>query len=161
LSFAMFDQLNAALDRAEGEAGGRGIAGRHGRFSGGFDLPVLTALTPHAAEPLRTGFELSPRLHSAPLPAGVAGAGHRSALVGDLVLAGDSRIGAADDDHRITASEVAIGMTLPRAALAICRQRLNPAAFERATLLAEIFTPADAVEAGWLDAVVPSDELRA
>lgn len=39
------------------------------------------------------------------------------------------------------------------------RQRLTPAAFNRASLLAEPFTPQSAVEAGFLDRVVDAEEL--
>jgi len=39
------------------------------------------------------------------------------------------------------------------------RQRLTPAALTRAALLAETFDPAGAVAAGFLDRLVPADEL--
>ncbi len=53
---------------------------------------------------------------------------------------------------------MAIGLTMPRAAIELCRQRLTPAAFSRAVLLSEPFTPDEAVAAGFLDRVVdPSD----
>jgi enoyl-CoA hydratase len=48
---------------------------------------------------------------------------------------------------------------LPRAAIEICRQRLTPAHFNRATVLAEVFPPAGAVEAGFLDRVVEAAEF--
>jgi len=77
-----------------------------------------------------------------------------------LVLSGDYRIGASGP-YKLTANEVAIGMTMPLAAVEICRQRLTPACFNRAVLLAEVFTPEDAVAAGFLDRVVPPAELAA
>jgi enoyl-CoA hydratase len=49
---------------------------------------------------------------------------------------------------------VAIGLTLPHAAIEILRARLTPAAFNRAAILAEPFTPVEAVAAGFLDRVV-------
>lgn len=39
------------------------------------------------------------------------------------------------------------------------RQRLAPACFNRAVVLAEVFSPEDAVAAGFLDRVVPPTEL--
>jgi enoyl-CoA hydratase len=135
------------------------LAGRPGRFSGGFELAVLTSLTTDAARLLRTGFELSHRLLSFPRPVVVACTGHAYAMGSFLVLSGDHRMGAAGADHRITANEVAIGMTLPHAALGILRQRLTRSHFERAALLAEIFSPDAAVAAGWLDEVVPEADL--
>jgi enoyl-CoA hydratase/carnithine racemase len=59
----------------------------------------------------------------------------------------------------LTANEVAIGMTVPQAAVEICRQRLTPACFNRAVVIAEVFSPEDAVDAGFLDRVVPAGEL--
>ena len=41
----------------------------------------------------------------------------------------------------------------------ICRQRLTPAHFNRATVLAEVFAPAGAAEAGFLDRVVEAAEF--
>lgn len=61
--------------------------------------------------------------------------------------------------YRITANEVAIGLTMPRAAVEILRQRLTPAAFNRSVMLAEIFSPVNAVECGFLDQVVDRSEL--
>jgi enoyl-CoA hydratase len=54
---------------------------------------------------------------------------------------------------------VAIGMTVPRSAIEICRARLVPAHFQRAVMLAEIYDPEGAVAAGFLDRVVPAGEL--
>ena len=48
---------------------------------------------------------------------------------------------------------------VPRAAVEICRQRLTPACFSRAVVLAEVFPPENAVAAGFLDRVVPAAEL--
>jgi enoyl-CoA hydratase len=159
LSFDMLRELNQALDRAEADGQAVVLAGRPGRFSGGFDLAVLTAFTEDSARLLRAGFELAHRMLSFPRPIVVAVTGHAYAMGGFLVLSGDYRLGAAGADHRITANEVAIGMTLPRAALEVCRQRLTRAHFERATALAEVFDPAGAVEAGWLDEVVAEADL--
>ncbi|MGH2728692.1 MAG: enoyl-CoA hydratase-related protein, partial [Actinomycetota bacterium] len=57
------------------------------------------------------------------------------------------------------ANEVAIGLTMPHAAVEICRQRLTPAAFNRAVVLAEPFTPDEALAAGFLDQLVPIDDI--
>jgi len=55
---------------------------------------------------------------------------------------------------------VAIGLTMPHAAVEICRQRLAPAHYHRAVIQAEIYSPADAVTAGFLDQVVPAAVLE-
>jgi enoyl-CoA hydratase len=51
-------------------------------------------------------------------------------------------------------------MTMPRTAVEICRQRLAPAHFNRAVVLAEVYAPDNAVDAGFLDRVVPAPELH-
>jgi enoyl-CoA hydratase len=66
--------------------------------------------------------------------------GHAIAMGAFLLPSGDYRI-ATTAPARLTANEVAIGLTVPRAATEILRQRLTPAAFQRATLLAEVFDP--------------------
>ena len=76
-----------------------------------------------------------------------------------LLLSGDYRIGAAGP-FKITANEVAIGLEMPQAAVEICRQRLAPAHFNRAVILAEAFSPEDAVAAGFLDRVVQASKLH-
>jgi enoyl-CoA hydratase len=159
LSLEMFGELNAALDRAERDRAVVVLTGRDGVFSAGFDLAVLNARGSDAATMVLTGFELAQRLLSFPMPVVIAGSGHAIAMGVFLLLSGDYRIGVAGAAHKITANEVAIGLTMPWAAVEICRQRLTPAAFNRAVVLAEPFAPDPAVEAGFLDAVVPAADL--
>lgn len=161
LTFEMFEALATGLDAAEEAGDAVVLAGRPGRFSGGFHLPTLTSFTPAAADLLETGFLLSHRLLSFPRPVVIACTGHAYAMGSFLVLSADVRFGVADQPYRITANEVAIGMTLPRAATEICRQRLTPAGFHRAAALAEVFEPAEAQAVGWFDVLVPQAELVA
>jgi len=158
MSLRMLAEINAALDRAEKDRAVVVFAGRAGVFSAGFDLPVLRAGGIEAAAMVRAGFELAERILSFPTPVVVACTGHAVAMGVFLVLSGDYRLGAAGP-YKITANEVAIGITVPRAAVEILRQRLAPAYFNRAVTLAEPFSPDDAVAAGFLDRVVPPTEL--
>jgi enoyl-CoA hydratase len=158
LSLAMAGELDAALDRAAADRAVVLLGGRERIFSAGFDLATLRAGGSEAVAMLRAGFELAARLLAFPLPVVIACPGHAVAMGVFLLLAGDYRLGA-DGPFRITANEVAIGLTLPRAAIEILRQRLTPAAFNRAVTLAEPFAPADAVAAGFLDRVVPAAAL--
>lgn len=161
LTLDVFAELGAAFDRAEAEGAAVVLAGREDRFAAGFDLQVLGGGGPDAVRLLRTGFELGHRMLSFPRPVVVACTGHAYAMGSFLVLSGDHRIGVAGADHRITANEVAIGMTMPRSAIEILRQRLTRTHFDRAVILAEVFDPASAVEAGFLDALVPAGDLHA
>jgi enoyl-CoA hydratase len=74
-------------------------------------------------------------------------------------MSADHRI-AAEGNYRIGMNEVAIGLTVPRFAIEIARQRLTPAYFSRAVMTAEMFGPAEAVTAGFVDRVVPASELE-
>jgi enoyl-CoA hydratase len=77
-----------------------------------------------------------------------------------LLLAGDFRLGTPGE-YKIGATEVALGITMPFFGIEICRQRLAPAYFHRAVINAEIYRPEEAAAAGFLDRVVPAEELQA
>lgn len=158
LSLAMLAEINVGLDQAESDGTVVVLAGRPGIFSAGFDLKVIRAAGPDTVAMLEAGFKLAERLLAFPTPVVIACPGHAVAMASFLLLSGDYRIGVAGE-FRIIANEVAIGMTMPRAAVEICRQRLAPAYFNRAVLLAETFSPGGAVAAGFLDRVVQPAEL--
>jgi enoyl-CoA hydratase len=160
LSPQMLDELGAALDAAEADAGVVVLTGREGRFSGGFDLTVLRGGGTAAISMLDAGFGLAERLLRFPKPVVVACNGHAIAMAAFLLNSADYRVGAAGA-YRVTANEVALGLTMPRAAVEICRQRLAPAHLHRAVSLAEVFSPTGALEAGFLDEVVEPAELAA
>jgi enoyl-CoA hydratase/carnithine racemase len=159
LAPAMLDALNDALDRAEkDDVVSVVVAGRPRRFSAGFDLGVLGAGGQAAVDMVSRGFELAERLLGFPRPVVVACTGHAVAMGSFLLCAADYRVGA-EGDFRIQANEVAIGLTMPYAAVALLRYRLVPSAFDRAVGLSAPFTPTDAVAAGWLDELVAADEV--
>ncbi len=158
LSAQAFDELNSALDRAEADGAAVVLAGREGVFSAGFDLGVLRAGGPAAPALVRSGFELSARLLAFPAPVVGACTGHAIAMGVFLLLSCDFRIGTAGP-YRITANEVAIGLTMPRPGIELCRQRLTPAHFNRAVILAEVYSPDEAVAAGFLDRAVSAAEF--
>jgi enoyl-CoA hydratase len=158
LSLEMQTELNKALDRAVEDQAVTLITGRPGVFSAGFHLPTLQSGGPKALKMLIGGFELAYRLLSFPTPVVMACSGHAIAMAAFLVLCGDYRIGA-NGPYKLTANEVAIGLTVPRAAIEICRAKLTPSHFNRSVLNAEIFTPADSIPAGFLDRVVPEDKI--
>ena len=49
---------------------------------------------------------------------------------------------------------------MPHFAIEMCRQRLAPAHFNRAVIFSEMYSPTDAVPAGFLDKVVPAADLQ-
>lgn len=161
LSLAMLGEINVAFDRAVADKAAVVLAGREGRFSGGFDLGVFRSGEPaDGIKMLREGFTLAERLLSFPAPVVVACTGHAIAMGAFLLLSADYRIGAAGG-FKIQANETAIGMALPTAAYVITQQRLTRNHSHRALALAEVYAPDDAVAAGWLDGVVGAGEVVA
>ncbi|MGE5291285.1 MAG: crotonase/enoyl-CoA hydratase family protein [Micromonosporaceae bacterium] len=160
LSPQMLKAINDALDRALADEAIVVLTGRPGVFCAGFDLRVLQEASREAIAMVRAGFELAVRLLSFPKPVVIACNGHAVAMGAFLLLSGDHRVGAAGP-YKITANEVAIGITIPHSAIEICRQRLTPAHFSRATVLAEVYAPDAAVAAGFLDRAVAEADLAA
>jgi enoyl-CoA hydratase/carnithine racemase len=158
LSVAMIDALVGALDRAEREAKAMVLAGRAERFCAGFDLRVMMSGPEHATALLARGSELLLRLFDAQLPLVIACTGHALAGGALVVLAGDLRVGA-EGAFKIGLNEVSIGLPVPVLAMEFARSRLLPIELHRATLEARIYAPDEAVRAGYLDAVVPADQL--
>jgi enoyl-CoA hydratase len=158
LSSEMLTSIGEALDRSIADEAAVVLTGRTGVFSGGFDLKVLTAGGADAARMLEDGFELALRLLEHPTPVVIASNGHTIAMGVFLLLSGDYRIGV-DGPFQIVANEVAIGLTMPLAAIEICRQRLAPSHLHRVVSLAEVYTPSEGVAAGLLDQVVGADDL--
>ena len=160
LSPAMQGEINSALDRAEADNAIVILTGNDKALSAGFDLAIITTPGPEALAMLRGGFELSCRLLSFPTPVVIAASGHAIAMGFFLLQSGDYRIGV-DKPVKLVANEVAIGMTLPWAAIEITRHRLTKAAAARVMNLSDPIAPADAIAAGALDRVVPPDQLMA
>jgi enoyl-CoA hydratase len=158
LSPAMQGEINAALDRAEADKAVVILTGNEKALSAGFDLSIITTPGPEAVGMLRGGFELSCRLLEFPTPVVIAASGHAIAMGFFLLQSGDYRIGV-DKPVKLIANEVAIGMTLPWAAIEITRHRLTKSAFTRMLNLSDPIAPSEAVAAGVLDLVVAPDEL--
>jgi enoyl-CoA hydratase len=158
LSHLAIDGLNAALDRAEKEAGAVLLAGRAGCFSAGFDLATMKAGADAVRSLVSAGAELLLRLYEAPLPIVMACSGHALAMGAVLLLGSDFRIGTAGD-FKIGLNEVSIRMTLPLFAVEIARDRLSRRHFQRSVIQAEIYRPEGAVDAGYLDRIVPTERL--
>jgi enoyl-CoA hydratase len=159
---ALIEGLHAHLDLAEAEAGAVLISGRPGMLSGGFDLNVMRgAGGPEAVRQLvQAGAELFLRFIEFPKPIVVAATGHAIAAGAITLLSADRRIGAAGD-FKIGLNEVGVGMTLPVFAIEFARHRLSVRHLHRAVNEAQLYAPDEAVDAGYLDRVVPADQLEA
>jgi len=150
--------VHEALDRAESDARSVVITGRQGKFSAGFDLATMTESTESMRELVTAGAQMLMRLYGFGLPTVAACNGHALAAGALVLLSCDRRIGA-EGPAKIGLNEVAIGMALPIFAVELARDRLQPAQLTSALMAARIYDPAGAVEAGYLDMVVPEFDL--
>lgn len=161
INFEMLEALNAALDKAEAEAKAIVLAGRDGRFSGGFDLNAFAQLGADGVyKLLDAGAELLLRLYGSKLPVVAACTGHAIAMGVFILNACDTRVGTAGD-FKIGANEAITGMNLPIFALELSRDRLNPTHLIRATVQGFIYDPKGAVEAGYLDMLAEPGKAEA
>jgi enoyl-CoA hydratase len=160
MSSAVVEALDRARVRAEEEAKAVVLIGREGRFSAGFDLKEMMAGPDSARQLVTAGAQFMVNVFMSPVPWVAACTGHAVAGGAITLMACDRRLGAAGA-FKIGLNEVAIGMRLPVFALELARFRLASTSLTDATLLAKIYDPKGAVSAGYLDIVVPPDELRA
>lgn len=158
LSPAVITALNQALDQAEQDKAVVVLTGQPGMLSGGYDLKVMMAGPQQALDLVASGSALTRRMLAHPFPLIVACSGHAVAKGAFLLLAADYRI-AVDGEFRIGLNEVQIGMTMHQAGIALARDRLSPACYQRAVINAEMFSPQAACAAGFVDKVVSADAL--
>lgn len=159
LSHEVIAALHESLDRAESEAKAVVLIGRPGKFTAGFDLKVMQAGPKEASNLFRAGMDLFVRLYEFPIPVVAACTGHAFAAGAIWLMCCDVRIGA-DAPTKIGLNETAIGMVLPNSVVTLARDRLSPRHVHSSVQLARLYSPAEAVDVGYLDWVVPEDELE-
>lgn len=152
--------FNAALDQAVQDRAVVIITGQPGILSGGYDLKVMTSSPQNAVALVTAGSTLARRMLAHPYPIIVACPGHAIAKGAFILLSADYRIGV-EGPFNIGLNEVQIGMTMHHAGIELARDRLRRSAFHRSVINGEIFDPAGAVDAGFLDKVVPAEQLMA
>lgn len=161
LSMDIIAGVSAAIDEAEADAEITSVVlhGREGKFSAGFDLTVMRSGDIAAmSELVASGGDLVSKIYGASIPVVAASTGHALAAGALLLLGCDVRFGA-DLPSKIGLNEVAIGMVLPDWAFTIAIARLSNRHLQRSVATARITDPATAVDVGYLDHVVPVDEL--
>jgi enoyl-CoA hydratase len=154
-------QLHGVIDRAaaDPEVGAVVIAGRPGRFSGGFDLSVFQSGDAAAVrEMIAAGGALVRRIYGAGIPVVAACTGHAVAAGALLLLGCDRRVGP-DAEVKIGLNEVAIGLVLPDWAFAIAGDRLSRRHLQAAVAGARFYDGKGAVDAGFLDVAVDPEVL--
>ena len=153
-------EFNAALDQAEADGAVVILTGQPGILSGGYDLKVMMSGPQAALDLVASGSTLAGWMLAHPQPIIVACSGHAVAKGAFLLLSADYRIGV-EGAFSIGLNEVQIGMTMHHAGIELARDRLRKSAFSRSVINGELFNPQDAVDAGFLDKVVPAEQLLA
>lgn len=160
LSPQVIADIQIALDLAEKDSAVVVLTGQAGILSGGYDLKVMKTGPDASRDMVAAGSALTLRMLAHPQPIIVACTGHAVAKGAFLLLACDYRIGV-EGAFQIGLNEVKIGMTMHQVGIALARDRLTPAAFQRAVINAEMFGPQGAQAAGFLDQVVAPEQLAA
>lgn len=162
MAAAFFLELNAALDRVEGDDNrALVVVGRPGCLSAGLNVKLLPTLPPDDLVRTLLAFGRTLlRVWTLPLPTVAAVTGHAIAGGALLAFACDRRF-IADGPFRIHMNETAIGLTLPSFAIAICQSVMPAHCQNEALLHAKPYTPAEALACGMVDDVVSAERVIA
>ena len=151
--------LLSALKTAQEQAGAVVLAGRPGFYSAGLDMETLRRGAEAASDLLHGGTELILRLLEFPRPVVAACTGHALGAAAVSLLCCDVRIGTAGD-FRIGMDWVSLGLPVPDLAVELARCRLSPRHMTLACNTAQIYSPDEAAEAGFLDSVTTGDAVE-
>ena len=158
MNHEFIDGMNAAFDKAEAEAKAIIIHGREGMLSAGFDLKALAKGGDQAAQMLEKGMALMTRMYALPLPVITMCEGHAIGMGAFILMASDNRIGA-DTEYTVNLPETAIGMPFTPVLMSLIKDRIVNTEQTIAVVQSKKYTPAEAVQAGFLDQLVPADKL--
>lgn len=152
LTGELLGKVRAAIECTTQE-GAKGIvlSGSAGRFSAGFDLPLLLGL--ERKEIAKTWQELYGVLQTiaaSPIPIVAAMTGH--AIAGGTVIAMfcDRRVMAAGD-YKLGLNEVQVGIHLPPVVLACLRRLVGPRVAEYLAVTGSLLSPQQALQFGLVD----------
>ena len=159
LDFGLTDAILKALIEAQDQAGAVVVAGRPGCFSVGMDHETLRSGGEAASDLLHVGTELLLRVVEFPRPVVMACTGVCLEAAAVSTLCYDVRIGAAGD-FKIGMNFVSRGVPVPDLAVELARSRLSPRHMAMAVNAAHLYTPDEAVKAGFLDYVTAGDVVE-
>ena len=158
LSERLLQQVLSAMAEAQAADAALLVYGRAGCFSGGYDRKLIADGGPACDAMRAAGDRLTLALLDYPAPVVIASTGHAMAKAAFMLLLADYRIGAAGA-FNIGLNEVAIGMTMPDAAMPQARQRLAPQWLNRCALQAQTLHPEQALQAGFYDELATGGDL--
>jgi len=154
------EAIGDALDEAQSDAKATIIQSTGDKFSAGYDLSVMGAGEEVKNAMVLAGFGMLKKLYAHPQPVVAACNGHAIGLGAFVLLASDTRIGV-EGDYKVGLPETAAGLPFTYLLLAVLQAELNPTFMKRAALQSQMCTPESAIQAGFLDALVPGDALQA
>ena len=153
------DGMFEGLDTAESGAKAVVIMGKEGLFSAGFDLKEIQKGQKEAAALVNRGAHMLFRLFGFPQPVIAGCTGHAVAMGAFTLLACDTRIGTLGD-FKLGLNETAIGMTLPVFGHQLAQNRLSKRHLTSAVIQSQMFSPEEAIDAGFLDSVKEPEDIK-
>lgn len=158
LTGELLGQLRGAIESVTRE-GAKGIvlSGSPGRFSAGFDLPLLLGLDrKEIAKTWQELYGLLRTIATSPLPIVAAMTGH--AIAGGTVIAMfcDRRVMAAGD-YKLGLNEVQVGIHLPPVVLGCLRRLVGPRVAEYLAVMGPLLSPQEALGFGLVDELAEQD----
>ena len=153
------DSLVSAFKTVQEHAGAVVLAGRPGSYSRGLDPDIVEAGGEPAINLLHSCTELILRLVEFPRPLVAACTGNALGAAAVTLLGCDYRVGTAGD-FKIGIDFVSAGVPVPDVVVELARARLSPKHITRACNTAELYSPDEAVHAGFLDFVTTEDAVE-
>lgn len=134
------------------------LSGRPGCYSKGLDMEIVRAGGEAASDLLHGGTELILRMAEFPRPLVAACTGHALGAAAVSLLSCDVRVGMAGE-FTIGMDWVRLGVPVPNLAVELARARLSPRHLTLACNTARLYSPEEAVEAGFLDFISTEDTV--
>ena len=158
INHALLDELEAAWEDAENDAKAVVLNGRSGSFCAGYDISVMTGDDPNASRELgRRGGTLAYRLFGSSKPLVGCAPGH-AFTIGALWLACcDIRIGE-EGRFKYGMTEVALNVPFSEWPLEPLKARLDSRQLIPAILHSKVYSPQEALQAGFIDQLVPAGQ---
>lgn len=149
--------------RRSAEQGARAVvlSGREGMFSAGLDVPLLVELDRQEfGRFLVTFFDAIENLAASAVPVAAAITGHCPAGGAVLSLCCDWRV-MAEGEFTIGLNEVRIGIPLPGIVTELAVRAVGKRVGEALCVSGRLMSPAEALDVGFVDEVVPVGEVVA
>ena len=134
------------------------LAGNPRAFCAGLDLKILNTSAMAARSLITAAIQLLLRIYEHPQPVIIACTGHALAAGAAMLLTGDGRVGS-DTRAKIGFNQVQVGFVVSKFTQRLVRERLARKNVTEAVLCGRMYTPHEAAAVGFLDRVVPEEEV--